>query len=462
MSFSIVQFADLEFAYDDPEQIARFVGTVQAHSDDPSLVVGVGDNVAPSAISLCTEGAAVQPVFEACTVAFDTLGNHDFDYGIETLTTAIVEAPQQFLCANVFDADGDRFGAQSGVLPWTTTEIDGVRLGIVGVAHPLTAAKSPPAADLTVTDPIEAVNEAIDALEDSGVDEIVCLAHLGDEENHGQGEVDDLAEQTDVDVICDGHTHGQPRIEQINGSLLCRTAGTGSDVNVLSYDGKWNAERIPCGGRAPATAIERTYHQLRTECGLTEVVDTVENPIERSLETLFFGESRLGNFVTDAYRWNGSTAVALQHSPGMRPGAALDGEITVAELIGVVPFDTAVVVATMTDEQLREVLTFGGEVHIPEHPEYWFLHVSGAAVTFDFADREIAELSVGDKPVDPAEQYTVAMPANCLEWFPVDVSAERSLGLQYEVVMEYARACGIDPSIDERLTIVNRKSTPSA
>ncbi len=458
----MVQFADLESAYDDPEQIARFVGTVQAHSDDPSLVVGVGDNVAPSAISLCTNGQAVQPVFNACAVAFDTIGNHDFDYGTETLTTAIAEAPQQFLCANVFDADGGRFGAQSGVLPWTTTEIDGVRLGIVGVAHPLTAAKSPPAADLTVTDPIAAVNEAIDALEESGVDEIVCLAHLGDEENHGQGEVDALAEQTDVDVICDGHTHGQPRIEQNNGSLLCRTAGTGIDVNVLTYDGEWSAERISCDGIAPATAIERTYHQLRTAQGLDEVVATVEKPIERSSETVFFGESRLGNFVADAYRWNGSTTVALQHSPGMRPGADLGGEITVAELIGVVPFDTEVVVTTMTGEQLRETLVFGGEVLVPEHPEYWFLHVSGATVTFDFADRAITDLSVGGKPINPDEQYTVAMPENCLEWFPVTVSAKRSLGLQYTLLTEYARECGIDPSIDGRLTLVNQKSTPSA
>nr|WP_254663451.1 5'-nucleotidase C-terminal domain-containing protein [Haladaptatus sp. W1] len=44
----------------------------------------------------------------------------------------------------------------------------------------------------------------------------------------------------------------------------------------------------------------------------------MDDPIERTKTTTFRGESRIGNFVADAYRWATDAAVGLQNSGGAK------------------------------------------------------------------------------------------------------------------------------------------------
>jgi len=78
--------------------------------------------------------------------------------------------------------------------------------------------------------------------------------------------------------------------------------------------------------------------KLREEAGLDEVVGHVADPIRRTESTAFRGESRIGNFVADAYRWAADADVGLQNSGGIRGGPPLVGDVSVADLVSVVPF----------------------------------------------------------------------------------------------------------------------------
>lgn len=399
MALRVIQYADLESTYDDPERIARFAGAVASLRHENTILVGSGDNIAPGGLALVTDGQQALTFFTAIAPDADTLGNHDFDYGLETLLSVIRKSPQSWVCANVY-AEGERFGQSTGIVPWTIIERAGHRLGLFGLAHPKTATKSPGAQSLSFTDPIAAASDTVECLREEAADHILCVSHLGEKEEHGLGEVDDLARTVDIDVICDGHTHGQPRIDRVAGTLLVRTSGEGIDLNELRFDGKWTATRHQIADTSRDPAVERRFRELRADAGLDEVVATVDEPINRSARSRFYGESRLGNFVTDAYRWVTDAEVGLQHSAGMRGGSNLHGDVTVADLVNVVPFDMEVVRTDIAGEVLLDMLASGGEIVYPSEPEFWHIHLSGGSVTFDYAERAVEAAAVDGQPID--------------------------------------------------------------
>lgn len=450
MTLRVIHYADIEATYDDPERIARLAGAIASLRGEDTLLVGAGDNVAPGALALCTDGQQALAFFDTIEPDVDTLGNHDFDYGQETLLSVVRRSPQTWLCANVM-ADEERFGHDAGIVPWTVIERAGHRVGLFGLAHPKTPEKSPAAQSLSVADPITAGADAVAALREQSVDHVVCLSHLGEAEGHGQGEVEDLAAAVDIDVICDGHTHDQPRIDRVDGTLVVRTSGEGVDLTELQYDGEWTARRHAVADTPPKPAIERIFQELRTTAGLEEVVATVDEPIGRSMSDRFHGESRLGNFVTDAYRWATDAEISLQHSTGMRGGTELADEMTVADLISVVPFDMEVMETTVTGRTLLALLAFGGEIVYPAQPAFWHVHLSGGSVAFDYDERELTAAVVDGEPIDPAASYHVVAPENLLDSFDIETSNDAGVGLQYELLAEHAKAQGITPSLESRI-----------
>jgi 2',3'-cyclic-nucleotide 2'-phosphodiesterase (5'-nucleotidase family) len=453
MTIRLLHYADLEGAYDDPAQMGRFVGMNRALRDSETLVVGAGDNIAPSGLSLVTDGKQAPELFGMIDADIDTLGNHDFDYGPETALSVVRDSPQQWVCANAF-TDRGRFGEEIGIVPWTTMTISDLQIGFFGVAHPLTDEKSPGASALSFTDPIEAARTAVESLRSEGVDHIVCVSHLGNEEHHGQGEDDELVRSAGIDVVLGGHTHNQPRIERIEDALYVRGSGEAVDLLEVRFDGGWTAERHLIADAPRVDRVETAFRELQEQAGLTEVVAAVEEPIECTHQTCYHGESRLGNFVTDAYRWKTDADVGLQHSPGLRSSQPLADEVTVSDLLTIVPFDMEVVRCDVSGTTLRELLEKGGDLIYPEYPKYWHLHLSGGSLAFDFGKRELVDATVAGDALDPTASYSVALPENVLQW--VDgLSADRdtlpAYGRQYEVLAEFARTRGIDPECAGRI-----------
>mgnify|MGYP002338726500 CR=1 FL=1 len=100
-------------------------------------------------------------------------------------------------------------------------------------------------------------------------------------------------------------------------------------------------------------------------------------------------------------------------------------------------------------ERVRDELDFG-------EPDWWHAHLSGASVTFDRGAGEVRRAHVGGEPVDPDASYTLATSAYLLytdHEFPSLTEDHRvaGAGLQYEVLVEYARECGVAPALDGRV-----------
>ncbi|RNJ26764.1 bifunctional metallophosphatase/5'-nucleotidase [Halosegnis longus] len=443
----LLHYSDIENAYDDPARLARLAGTIDARRDADTLVFGTGDNTSPGVLPLVTKGEQALDFFHAVDPDADTFGNHDFDYGPDRALDIIERAPQPWLCANV-KRDGEQFGHESGVRPWQIFERDGKRVGVFGLVTPKTASINPATEDVVFTDPIAAAEEAVADLRAKGVDYVVCLSHLG------RGD-ETLAAEVDVDVVLGGHNHAE-LVERLDDTLLTRPGVNGQVLFEVTLPEKAVTRHVVADGPRDETIAEAVETRL-DEAGVDEVVATVEEPIERTEVACFHGESRVGNFVADAYRWETDADVGLQNSGGIRSGPALSGEVTVGDLISLIPFDEPLAVAELTGAELREVFRQGEGSRLGfGEPDWWHAHLSGATIEYDRASDTLTSATVNGEPLDPDRTYRVALADYLLhsdDEFPAVGMDHRveTTRTQYEVLADYARSEGLDPTVEGRV-----------
>jgi len=414
----LVHYSDIENVFDAPERAARLAGRIRALDGPDATVVATGDTTAPGVLSLVAQGRQILDFYAATDTVLDTFGNHEFDYGPESLRGLVADAPVEFVSANVRDENGDPFGREQGVVPWTTRVVDGETVGFVGVTDPATDSLNPMAAPLTFDDPVAAVREALDDLASAEptVDHRVVLSHLG-------GGDDDLARQLDVDAILGGHVHSR-RNEHVDGTLIVRPGVNGEVVAEVDLgapddpngpndpndpDRTATATLHERDGAEPHADVEAALAGRMRAADLDEVVGRVAEPVSRSGDVVHGGECRVGNFVADAFRWAHDADVGLSNAGGLRQGDAWDGDVTKADLISLIPFEEPVVLVSVTGEELRGILR---EMAAPDvdfgEDDWWHGHVSNARVVWDADEEVLRETTVDGEPIDPDATYTVA------------------------------------------------------
>ncbi len=449
MSLRLLQYSDIENAYDDPERIGRLAGLIEELRDETALVVGTGDNTAPGVLAMVTEAEQALTFFQAVEPDAETFGNHDFDFGPKRTRELVQASPQPWLCANVYDED-DRFGAAEGVVPWTILEAGTDRVGLFGVIDPKTPSMAPAVDNLTFTDPVAEARTAVAELRNRQVDHIVALSHVGSSD-------DDLAAALDVDAILGGHIHNE-RLEHRHGTLLTRPGAGGQILFEITLDENVSATRYDVTDAPIDHSVQAALHEQWEQAGLTEVVAHTNASIEWTGASVYEGECQIGNFVADAYRWAADSDVGLQNSGAIRVGPPLTDDVTVGNLASIVPFGAPVVVAAVSGVELCELFRQGDSALVElGDATRWYAHISGAEIVYDHAERSLAEATVDGKPIDPERTYSVATSEYLLQTdleFPILTPAHRTqtLDTQYEILAAYAREHGINPQLEGRIT----------
>ncbi len=136
-----------------------------------------------------------------------TMGNHDFDNGIEGFTKMLPHAQFPFICSNYEFKDTLLKGK---TIPHKIIKKAGVKIGIFGLGVELNGLVSKANyGDTQYLEPIKIANEkAVFLKHDQKCDLVVCLSHLG--YSYTSDKVSDkiLAAQTkNIDIIIGGHTH---------------------------------------------------------------------------------------------------------------------------------------------------------------------------------------------------------------------------------------------------------------
>lgn len=131
-----------------------------------------------------------------------TIGNHEFDYGMENMARLFRLARFTVVCANYGVAGTQLEGL---VKPYTIIERNGLRIGIFGVSPKIEGlVQADKCVGVTFKDPVTAANEVAAKLKlEENCDAVICLSHLGIDYDRTK-----LVPQTrHIDVVLGGHSH---------------------------------------------------------------------------------------------------------------------------------------------------------------------------------------------------------------------------------------------------------------
>ncbi len=222
------------------------------------------------------EEGELHPVFQAMKqLDYDaaTVGNHEFNYGLEFLDEVLDDAPMPYVSANVFkdDHDNDPSNDEHYFKPYTIIKkkvVDGrgktqvIKVGVVGAVAPQITQwdKAHLAGKVTTKDIVKSVEAQIPKMKKEGTDLIIALAHtgIGDEKVSEMEEnaAYDLTKVEGIDAIISGHSHSTfpgnygnlPGVDTekgtINGVPVVMAGSWGShlgviDLKIAKEKGKW-------------------------------------------------------------------------------------------------------------------------------------------------------------------------------------------------------------------------------
>jgi 5'-nucleotidase len=138
------------------------------------------------------------------------------------------------------------------------------------------------------------------------------------------------------------------------------------------------------------------------------VVGNTDVLLEGTRELVRTGETNLGNLITNAMLYETGAQIAITNGGGIR--ASIEpGEITVGDVITVLPFGNYIVTLDVTGADIIAALE-NGLTDYPD-PKGAFPHVAGLTFTFDPtqpAYSRVVDVLVDGEPLDPAAVYSVA------------------------------------------------------
>ncbi|CAN5211773.1 multifunctional 2',3'-cyclic-nucleotide 2'-phosphodiesterase/3'-nucleotidase/5'-nucleotidase [soil metagenome] len=347
--------------------LAAYIGAVEARYPGALLHLDGGDVMQGTVISNLMHGRSTVDVLNAVGLDAAAIGNHEFDWGVDTLVARMGQARFPWISANIFvKATGAR---PEWAEPYAWLERAGLKIAVIGASTVLTPRTTLPqnVAPFEFRDIAEVVNDLAPRLEAQGADLILLAVHAGAIARNDStyvGEIVDAARRitAPVDLIVSGHTH--TRVETVvNGIPIVQAGSSGSALGVvtLTYDRSagevvdhtlelWT---LRAADVEPDPEIARLVARYRSE-----VAEVAERPIARLVETLErrrSEESALGDVIADAQRAAADAQIAIVNGGGIRTDLPA-GPVTYDDVFRVQPFQNGLIRLELTGEELRQAL----------------------------------------------------------------------------------------------------------
>lgn len=433
--------------------LAPLVDSVRAAHPGRVYLFDSGDLLQGTPLALVyarVERGAPNPIIRAMDLlgyTAATIGNHEFDYGIEYLDRAIAQASFPFVTANIFRAGTGEHAYEPYVLvPHVVPDGDTLLIGITGTTTPGTGLWNRARVEgvLEFRDPVASLRPVVAELRARGADIVVVLSHGGlegssyDAAELGLPPENDAAriarELEGVDIVFLGHTHRELADTTIGSTLLLQAGHWARSLAAAEV-------RLVRRGRGTWAVVSRSGSLLRPDPGRvnTALLDSLSDAHERTLAhvnsvigrataTLSASEARvrdtpLMDFINEVQRR--VTGADLSAAAAFRLDAALPrGPITIADVAGIYIYENTLRAVRITGAQLKAFLEKsaeyyrgwpppgGGTVTNFDVPGYNFDVVSGVDYVIDLSrpvGNRIVELRYRGEPVRPDQTFTMAV-----------------------------------------------------
>ncbi|MBM6884758.1 bifunctional metallophosphatase/5'-nucleotidase [Pseudoflavonifractor phocaeensis] len=352
-------------------RVSTYVSQVREENPN-TILVDAGDTIQGTIMTddLYSKDTTDHPVPAALNyMGYDAwvLGNHEFNFGVDTLKEIIAQTDVPVLAANIKNADGSYFTGAG----YTIVERGGVKVAIIGVTTPNIPrwdGTKQGVADLTFESMADAVADCIEEIGD-GADVIMVSTHAGLSAEYSTDGAD--AAQTildkcpEVDVLQLGHTH----TTYINNDGAIPVGETKNNAGeVVRYDLTLNADKEITS----ATVETVSMADVEPDQGLRDV-PAIKTAQEKTVS--FIQDNVLGHAAADFQPVN--------EINGLPEGRLQD--TAVIDLIGTVQLEnsgadvTAVALFKDTSDLKQGDLNYGNMFDIYKYPNVLYtVEVTGA------------------------------------------------------------------------------------
>ncbi len=485
-----------------------------------TLLIDAGDTIQGTPLTyyyakvdpITAKGGPVHPMAQAMNaIGYDAvaLGNHEFNYGIETLRKFESQCRFPLLGANALDAKT----LKPAFPPYfmKTFRVQGappVKVAVLGLTNPGIAIwdKAYVQGKLTFPGLEEQAAKWVPKLRSMGADVVVVSAHSGSSGTSSYGDQLPYIENSaalvaqqvpGIDAILVGHAHTEIAELKVTNTATGKTVILSEplayaerlslfDIGLVFEKGKWAVESVAATVRDSKTVADdpRITKLLKDEHDV--VVEYVNQVVGTATETLTTVEARYKDapiidlitkvqedvvkaaLVGTSYA---SLPVIAQASPFSRTSAIPAGEVTIRDLSSLYVYDNTLVAKLMTGAQVRAYLEYSAQYFVQtaadavvdvakltnagNRPDYNYDYVSGLTYDIDIAQvagSRIKNLAYNGAALDDAQQFVFAVNnyrANGGGAFPHVAAAQELWSESTEIrtrISEWATAKGVlDP-----------------
>lgn len=405
--------------------IATVVNRQRGEAANKTLLLDGGDTWHGTIVPLRLNGKPVLDVMNAIGYDAMVLGNVEFIYGQEILSSLIKNAKFPILAANMYDLEfGERIQLPN-LHPYVIKQINGLKVGIIGMTYQWNSKTVAPAAVEgwsfgLRTDELQA---DIDQLRNTDkVDLVVMISHMGWPADAKYATI-----VSGIDLIVGAHTHDilyKPTTvfneKSKRDTLIVQAGSQGKMVGQIDLQIK--DKKI--------AAFEQTLFPVRSkdipaDAKIQKMIDDARAPYKAELErvigkteTLMYRlanwQNTADNLITDAIRERSKTDISF--SASWRFGASvLPGDITVEDIYNLIPSEAPVNLMKIKGSDLKEILEEAiDNVQAQDAFEQVggdMLRYSGMEIVVDLkkpAMERVQSIKVNGKPFEKDKMYTMA------------------------------------------------------
>ena len=395
-----------------------------------SVLIDIGDVYQGTDVSLRTNGALMIDLFNHLKYDAWVVGNHEFDWGVETFADAVTKSEMPVLAANMLIKGktsgeiGDTRSPFTKIQPFVLKEFDGIKIAIIGLTTPGMPFWFRPefirGFDFEYS--IEPVRRVIRDAKGEGADAIVLSGHMGLKPRSGG---DDFAnnvvaltsEFPEATAFVAGHTHQNIPNRLTNGVLLTQADHFGIHIGRLDL----LLDRASKKLLQREARCELMNHQIpldhtvlsRAKPFLDESAVALAQPIGTLAETLHVHgrpaapsevEALIGAAIIETLGGRGVAVDGAMHGVFDEENNFLAGPKTVNDIWNLIPFENYLVTAELLPDEIKTIME---EVYASREP----CNLLGFQIKTERSgyDRRISELRLANgKRLERDKRYVVA------------------------------------------------------
>ena len=408
-----------------------------------TLVVDAGDTIQGNSSQLFLEDD-VHPMMAAMNaIGYDVwvTGNHEYNYGMDTLQHIIGQQNAKVLTGNVYAPDGTPLADG-----YTIVKKKDVKIGLIGMVTPnITRWDAVNLTGWTVTNPVDECRKIIDQIKDQ-VDVLIGVMHMDTENEYGVygSGVTDLANACpEFDVIIAAHGHKEIPGQEINGVLVIENKNAGATMSEIhvqlqrQWNGKWkvvgrSSESIQIAdyeADPELVALLASYDERAKADAVIPIGElrggnmAPDNEIE-NIPSPMVQDTALLDFINEAQLYYTGAQVSATAMTSMT-GQMREGTIRKCDLTSIYTYENTLYKLQMNGAQLRDYMEWSaaffktwqpGDLTIAFDPSTrYYLYDAFEGVNYDIdisqePGNRIQNLTWPDgTPVADTDSFTIAV-----------------------------------------------------